>query len=58
MICGKVDHGVFIGKWILPPDSSIIMPADSAPLVLYVPFHHMLMMVWLSQTHPLFMIGS
>jgi hypothetical protein len=39
MIRCKVDHGVFFGKWISPPDSSITMPADGSPLVLYVPIH-------------------
>ena len=38
MVRCEVDHGVFIGIWVSPPDSSITMPA-SGPLVLYVPLH-------------------
>ena len=34
----EVDHGVFIGVWTSPPDSSIEMPS-SGPLILYVPLH-------------------
>ena len=39
MVCCEVDHGVFFGKWISPPDLSIAMPTNGAPLVLYVPLH-------------------
>jgi Reverse transcriptase (RNA-dependent DNA polymerase) len=39
MIRCKVDHGVFFGEWISPPDSSVTMPTDGSPLVLYVPIH-------------------
>ena len=38
MTCCEVDHGVFIGEWSTPPDSSIVMPS-TGPLVLYVPLH-------------------
>jgi hypothetical protein len=39
MIRCEVDHGVFMGEWLSPPDSSVVMPADGSPLVLYVPLH-------------------
>ena len=39
MIRCDVDHGVFFGEWTSPPDPSIAMPVDGAPLVLYVPLH-------------------
>jgi hypothetical protein len=39
MIRCEVDHGVFVGEWSSPPDSSVSMPADGSPLVLYVPIH-------------------
>ena len=35
----EVDHGVFMGEWKAPPDSSVVMPLDGSPLVLYVPLH-------------------
>ena len=35
----EVDHGVFIGTWTTSPDSSVPMPSDGSPLVLYVPLH-------------------
>ena len=35
----KCDHGVFFGTWTTPPDSSISMPADGSPLVLFIPVH-------------------
>jgi len=34
-----VDHGIFFGEWIEPPDSSISMPNDGSPLTLIVPIH-------------------
>jgi hypothetical protein len=39
MIRCEVDHGVFVGEWTSPPHSSIIMPDDGSPIVLYVPLH-------------------
>jgi len=39
MIRCEVDHGVFFGRWVSPPDSSVSMPLDGSPLVLYVPLH-------------------
>jgi hypothetical protein len=39
MICCEVDHGVFFGRCISPPDASVSMPLDGSPLVLYVPLH-------------------
>ena len=39
MIRCEVDHGVFFGQWTSPPDSSISMPLDGEPLVLYIPLH-------------------
>jgi Reverse transcriptase (RNA-dependent DNA polymerase) len=39
MIRCEVDHGVFVGTWISPPDPSISMLPDGRPLVLYVPIH-------------------
>ena len=39
MVRCDVDHGVFIGRWISPPDPSIPMPSDGSPLTLYVPLH-------------------
>lgn len=39
MIRCEIDHGVFIGEWSSPPDSSVSMPADGGLLVLYVPLH-------------------
>ena len=39
MVRCKVDHGVFLGEWMSPPDSSISMPLDGGPLLLYVPIH-------------------
>ena len=38
MSCCNVDHGVFIGEWLSPPDPTIAMPSSS-PLLLYVPIH-------------------
>jgi hypothetical protein len=29
----------FFGKWISPLDSSIAMPTDGSPVILYVPIH-------------------
>jgi Reverse transcriptase (RNA-dependent DNA polymerase) len=39
MIRCEVDHGVFFGEWTSPPDSSIPMPSNGEPLVLYIPLH-------------------
>jgi hypothetical protein len=39
MVRCEIDHGVFFGEWVSPPDSSIAMPTDGSPLVLYVPLH-------------------
>src|ERR1700678_270640 len=39
MVHCEIDHGVFFGEWVSPPDSSIAMPTDGSPLVLYVPLH-------------------
>ena len=39
MIRCEVDHRVFFGRWVSPPDSSVSMPLDGLPLVLYVPLH-------------------
>ena len=39
MIRCEVDHGVFVGTWLSPPDSSVSMLPDGRPLVLYVPLH-------------------
>jgi hypothetical protein len=39
MIRCEIDHGIFFGKWISPPDPSVDMPPDGSPLVLYVPLH-------------------
>ena len=39
MVFCEVDHGVFVGEWTSTPDSSVAMPADGSPLVLYVPLH-------------------
>ena len=39
MVRCEVDHGVFFGEWTSPPDSSIPMPLNGTPLVLYVPLH-------------------
>ena len=39
MVRCEVDHGVFFGEWTTPPDSTIPMPLDGSPLVLYVPIH-------------------
>ena len=39
MLRCNVDHGVFFGEWISPPDPSIFMPDDGTSLVLYVPLH-------------------
>lgn len=39
MVRCEVDHGVFLGEWTSPPDSSVPMPIDGTPLVLYVPLH-------------------
>ena len=35
----EVNHGIFMGEWTSSPDSSIVMPADGSPIVLYVPLH-------------------
>ena len=35
----EVDHGVFVGKWVSPPDPSVSMLPNGRPLVLYVPLH-------------------
>lgn len=39
MVRCEVDHGVFMGEWSSPPDSSVSVAADGSPLVLYVPLH-------------------
>lgn len=39
MVRCEVDHGVFIGEWSSPPDSSVATMDDGSPLVLYVPLH-------------------
>ena len=39
MIRCEIDHGIFMGKWTSSPDSSVPMPLDGSPLVLYVPLH-------------------
>jgi hypothetical protein len=39
MIHCEVDHGVFFGQWVSPPDSSVLMPLDGSPLILYIPLH-------------------
>ena len=39
MIHCEVDHGIFMGEWLSPPDPSVVMPLDGSPLVLYVPLH-------------------
>lgn len=44
LLCCPVDQAVFYGTWKLPPDSSIPMPEDGSPLVLYIILH--LMMDW------------
>jgi hypothetical protein len=33
------DHGVFFGKWLVSPDSSVPLPSDGSPLVIFVPIH-------------------
>ena len=33
------DHGVFFGEWTSPPNSSVALPSDGGPLVLYIPLH-------------------
>ena len=38
MVHCDVDHGVFLGEWVSPPDPSIAMPSLGS-LVLYVPLH-------------------
>ena len=35
----EVDHAVFIGRWSIPPLSSISMPSDGSSLLLIVPVH-------------------
>ena len=35
----EVDHGVFSGEWLSPPDSSITMPSNGDPLRIYTPIH-------------------
>ena len=39
MVRCEVDHGVFFGEWTSPPDSSVSLPSDGGPLVLYIPLH-------------------
>ena len=39
MVRCNANHGVFFGKWTSPPDSSVDMPVNGTPLVLYVPIH-------------------
>ena len=39
MVCCEVDHGVFVGVWLSPPDPSVSTMSDGRPLVLYVPLH-------------------
>ena len=39
MVRCEVDHGVFFGEWTSPPTSSVPMPLDGGPLVLYIPLH-------------------
>lgn len=35
----ECDNAVFIGRWTIPPDSSIPMPENSDPLVMFIPVH-------------------
>jgi Reverse transcriptase (RNA-dependent DNA polymerase) len=39
MVRCEVDHGVFYGKWLTSPDSSVPLPTNGNPLVLYIPIH-------------------
>ena len=39
MVRCNVDHGVFLGEWKSSPNSSVSMPVDGGPLILYVPVH-------------------
>jgi hypothetical protein len=39
MVRCEVDHGIFVGTWLSPPDPSVSMLPDGRPLVLYVPLH-------------------
>jgi hypothetical protein len=39
MVRCEVDHGVFMGEWTSAPDSSVVMPVDGSPAVIYVPLH-------------------
>ena len=39
MIRCEVDHGVFFGRWLSPPDSLVMMPDDGSHLQLYIPLH-------------------
>ena len=35
----KLDHSIFIGHWVSPPQSSISMPLTGKPLILIIPIH-------------------
>ena len=39
MVHCEADHGIFFGEWTSPPDSSVHMPVNGSPLVLYAPIH-------------------
>lgn len=39
MVQCEADHSIFFGECMSPPDSSICMPPNGLPLVLYVPLH-------------------
>jgi Reverse transcriptase (RNA-dependent DNA polymerase) len=53
MVRCEVNHGVFNGKWLTSPDSSIPLPTNEDLLVLYIT----LTMALPSQIHCLFTIG-
>lgn len=35
----ECDNAVFIGRWTIPPDSSIQMPKNGDPLLMFIPVH-------------------